>query len=313
MNDTPALAALVLTHLAQASVIAALAWAALRNISAGSALARLRLACAALYGAALLPLAALLPQQLSVSIGQGAPMVLWVGPIIASAPTWLNIVSLVLVSLIGAGIVWRFALTLLAVIRGERLAMRATKLLPERFGLPDDIRISLSQEVTGPVVAGLLRPTILLPPRLEHAPRETLFPLIHHEFAHLIRRDVRNALTQRIVEDVFWWNPAMRLLGRWLDEARELACDDMACATTERRAFAGALVAEARTRAARAALAVPASGATVIRRLERLIEPRAITAILSSAALALIVLFVGAVSTPRLSATNATHIGIASS
>lgn len=314
MSDASAITMLALTHLVQAAFVAALAWAALRNIAAGSARARLRLACVAFYGAALLPLTALSPQQLSVSVGQGAPSVLWVGLAIEGTPQWFNAFSSATVLLIGAGILWRLGLTVLAVIRGERLVALATKLPPERFGLPDDVRVGLSQDAAGPAVAGLLRPTILIPTRLERAPRETLFPLLHHEFAHLLRRDVRNALVQRIVEDLFWWNPAMRFLGRWLNEARELACDDMACATAERRAFAGALIEEARTRATHGALVVPASGgASVVRRLERLIEPRSVGVTLSAAALALIVLAVGVTTTPRTSTTNATHIAIASS
>lgn len=313
MGDAPALAALILTHLAQAALITALAWVVLRNIAAGSARARLALACTAYYGAALLPLTALLPHVVSVSVGASAPAEIWKAPVITTAPWWLAGLSFVIVAVIAAGIGWRLGMTLLAAVRGERMAARVTPLSSGDFGLPEDVRVGCSEEASGPAVAGLLRPAILLPARLVGAPYESLLPLLHHEYAHLVRGDVRNMLLQRIVADLFWWNPAIRLMAGWLEEAREAACDDIACAATDRRAYAQALIAEARYRVAPQELVTAAGGGSVERRLERLVEPRRVRACLSAAALAAIALLVGAASTPRASTENVTHIGIASS
>lgn len=80
--------------------------------------------------------------------------------------------------------------------------------------------------VDGPLVAGLLRPSILVPRSLaETLDTTTLRSILLHEIAHIRRSDLWFALMQRVALTVFWWSPLLRLIGTRLELAREMACD----------------------------------------------------------------------------------------
>jgi beta-lactamase regulating signal transducer with metallopeptidase domain len=131
--------------------------------------------------------------------------------------------------------------------------------------------------------------------------------LLHHEYAHLQRRDLRAAFWQRIIEDICWWNWPLRRLGVWLSEQREMACDEYAAAVDDD--YARALARETRRRVDPPPLAVGIDGPGIARRLERLTEPRRRPLALSIALVALTI-FAGAIAAPRLDRDGATHIGI---
>jgi beta-lactamase regulating signal transducer with metallopeptidase domain len=80
--------------------------------------------------------------------------------------------------------------------------------------------------VDGPLVAGLLRPCILMPRVLaESLDTAALRGVVLHEVAHVRRGDLWLGLVQRVVLAVFWWSPFLRLIAARLDVAREMACD----------------------------------------------------------------------------------------
>jgi len=84
-----------------------------------------------------------------------------------------------------------------------------------------------SNEVTGPVTLGALRPAILLPPGfLDGASPEEALSALGHEMAHVRRRDYAvNLLCEALLIPVAF-HPAVRLVRRRLAEAREMACDE---------------------------------------------------------------------------------------
>jgi len=91
--------------------------------------------------------------------------------------------------------------------------------------LPSGTTIAITA-VDGPLVAGLLRPSILVPRYLvETLDTATLRGILLHEIAHIRRRDLWLALMQRVALIVFWWSPFLRLIGTRLELAREMACD----------------------------------------------------------------------------------------
>ena len=86
------------------------------------------------------------------------------------------------------------------------------------------VRIGISGKVTSPIAAGLGRPMILIPPRVvEELSEEELEAVILHELAHLIRRDDWTKLAQKVAETVFFFHPAVHIIGRQLELERELA------------------------------------------------------------------------------------------
>ncbi len=91
--------------------------------------------------------------------------------------------------------------------------------------LPSGTAIAITA-VDGPLVTGLLRPTILVPRYLaETLDDATLRGILLHEIAHLRRGDLWLALMQRVALTVFWWSPFLRLIGTRVELAREMACD----------------------------------------------------------------------------------------
>lgn len=99
--------------------------------------------------------------------------------------------------------------------------------------------------VDGPLVTGLLRPSILVPRSLaETLDTATLRSIVLHEIAHVRRGDLWLALMQRVALTVFWWSPFLRLIGTRLELAREMACDARAAKRCGGNVdYAGALLA----------------------------------------------------------------------
>ena len=95
------------------------------------------------------------------------------------------------------------------------------------LGVRRPVRIALSRAHHGPVLAGVLRPVILLP---EDLPR-TLEPdplrlVLAHELAHVRRWDNLVLLLQRLAEIVFFFHPVVWLCGWAMRREAEAACDD---------------------------------------------------------------------------------------
>ncbi len=130
----------------------------------------------------------------------------------------------------------------------------AVAALSERMGLRGFARVFISPLAAQPMVAGYLRPMVLLPAAmLTGLPPEMLEAVIAHELAHIRRLDVWVNLFQRLVETMLFYHPAIWWLSRRLRSEREFCCDDLAVAATGGRlTYALALA-----RAYRSALGAP--------------------------------------------------------
>ncbi|HEX7955567.1 MAG TPA: M56 family metallopeptidase, partial [Pyrinomonadaceae bacterium] len=96
-----------------------------------------------------------------------------------------------------------------------------------RLGLKDEVLLSLSAERTEPGVWRARRPVVVLPAQV--APElddEELEAVLLHELAHVERRDNFFGYLQTALQCVFWFNPAVWLVGRRLLAERERACDE---------------------------------------------------------------------------------------
>jgi len=98
--------------------------------------------------------------------------------------------------------------------------------------------------VDGPMVVGLLRPSILIPRALvDTLETACLRDVLLHEIAHIRRGDLWLAAVLRVALIVFWWSPFLRLINTRLELAREMACDARAaCGSRARVDYAGSLL-----------------------------------------------------------------------
>lgn len=115
-----------------------------------------------------------------------------------------------------------------------------------------DLRVSAA--VDQPLLAGLSRPTILLPAALvERLDVAALTPICAHELAHLKRGDNWRLLAESLLAGLLWIvPPAAALLGR-AAATRETLCDALAltdASPADRRAYSETLLTVLRARAA---------------------------------------------------------------
>ena len=88
------------------------------------------------------------------------------------------------------------------------------------------INVRLSNRVTVPMVWGLLRPVILLPVDANHWQTERLRAVLLHELAHLKRWDWTMQMVAQITCAIYWFNPLVWFVARWMRIEAEQACDD---------------------------------------------------------------------------------------
>ena len=88
------------------------------------------------------------------------------------------------------------------------------------YGVP----LCLCPALHTPMVAGLVRPRILLPD--EKLSTSELHFVFRHELTHVKRRDLWVKALQGLALCLHWWNPAMHLLHRALQAQCESACDE---------------------------------------------------------------------------------------
>lgn len=95
-------------------------------------------------------------------------------------------------------------------------------------------RLLASDEISGPLAAGIFAGSVVLPKRLiaDSSPTE-LAEVFVHEVAHVVRRDQIVVLLQNLVAAIYWPHPLVRKLNRELAKAREEVCDNFVLATTE--------------------------------------------------------------------------------
>ena len=89
------------------------------------------------------------------------------------------------------------------------------------------LRLSLTDQLLGPVCFGMFRPVVLLPQDIVRTGSpEELQMVLTHELAHIERRDCWANLFQRIVEAVYFFHPLVWLASRQLTQQREEICDN---------------------------------------------------------------------------------------
>lgn len=103
--------------------------------------------------------------------------------------------------------------------------------LKQRAGVSKPVAIHFSEDISSPAIRGIFHPQLILP----HDLGKTLTPnqltwVILHELAHIRRRDLFVSLLQRMMQIVYFYNPAVWIANWAIDQLREYACDDAALA-----------------------------------------------------------------------------------
>jgi hypothetical protein len=107
------------------------------------------------------------------------------------------------------------------------------------------VGIAVCDRIAAPVLIGILRPIILLPPVAitGWSPDEIEMVLLH-ELAHVRRWDNLVNLVQRCIESLLFFHPAVWLVSNWARREREACCDAVVVGRTQRpHAYAELLVA----------------------------------------------------------------------
>ena len=90
-----------------------------------------------------------------------------------------------------------------------------------------EVRLCTCDGIEVPVAVGLFDSMILIPNHLlETLSQEEIDQIILHELAHLRRADDWTNGVQRVIQALFFFNPAVLYIAQQLDLEREVACDD---------------------------------------------------------------------------------------
>jgi beta-lactamase regulating signal transducer with metallopeptidase domain len=144
--------------------------------------------------------------------------------------------------------------------------------LARRIGVSRPVRLCRSALVQVPTAIGWLHPVILLPvSTLTGLSPGQIESILAHELAHIRRHDYLVNLLESLVETLLFYHPGVWWVSRRIREERELCCDDLAVGITgDPVLYAEALCRLERLRGEAVALAVAASGGSLLARITRL-------------------------------------------
>lgn len=105
-------------------------------------------------------------------------------------------------------------------------------------------RLRVSEVLDGPAIAGVLRPTILIPAWMERdADDAQITWTLRHELRHAAARDLAGVALREVALIVFWFHPVVRFAAHKWEAATELACDrDVVSSDTDAVVYAEALL-----------------------------------------------------------------------
>jgi TonB family protein len=145
--------------------------------------------------------------------------------------------ALALIWMAGAGL-----MLLRAAIGRTAIAMiRRRSTLLEHAG-EVEVRIA---DVQTPILAGMLRPVILLPVAAQAWTGEQRRMVLTHELTHFRQGDIWTNLLAQMLRAAFWFHPVVWLLVSRLSREQELACDEAVVASGHSRHDYAAFLLEA--------------------------------------------------------------------
>lgn len=159
---------------------------------------------------------------------------------------WLWIVGTpITFALLATGIVGAERLRRSSLAINEGAIADACRRLATSLRITRRVTVAVCERVAAPVLVGIVRPMILLPPAAltGWSPDEIEMVLLH-ELAHVRRWDNLVNLVQRLVESLLFFHPAVWWISGWIRREREAYCDAVVVGQTNRpHAYAEMLVA----------------------------------------------------------------------
>ncbi len=137
-------------------------------------------------------------------------------------------------AVIAAGAMIRLGLLALGMLRLRRYRLRSVSFSCLRTW-PSRANIRISEDITGPVTFGFLRPVILLPAQFPELPGELQQAILCHEHVHVWRRDWLFTAVEELIRAGLWFHPAIWWLLGEIQLAREQAVDREAVGMTNAR------------------------------------------------------------------------------
>lgn len=148
--------------------------------------------------------------------------------------------------------------------------------IKSRMGVRIGVSLRETVAVCSPVLIGWLRPVVLLPlVATTGLNQRELAAVLAHELAHIRRADYLVNLLQAVIETLLFYHPAVWWVSRRIREERENCCDDLAISVCDdRRTLAQALLKLEQARPATGgSLVLASTGADLVKRVARLLEP----------------------------------------
>lgn len=179
----------------------------------------------------------------------------------------------------------------------QRLAV-----LARQVGVSRPVKLVESAIVQVPTVIGWLKPVILIPSSaMLGLSRRQLELVIAHELAHIARYDYGVNYLLVLVETLWFYHPAVYLIGHGIREERELCCDDLVVSRCGSRYEYVTALTDLETMRSSHLLNEPlsnmaATGGNLLFRIQRIVKgatPRASSLYMTSIALALTLLLGG--------------------
>lgn len=97
------------------------------------------------------------------------------------------------------------------------------------FSRPLTVKVYTTSDFAYPMMIGIFRPIILIPESCASFSDEEITYILRHELGHFVGRDLWIKLGIQLLVCLMWWNPAVYLLKRSVDQLLELRCDRIAC------------------------------------------------------------------------------------
>lgn len=128
-------------------------------------------------------------------------------------------------------------------LAADEFVARECRRLTEKLKMARRVWVAVSDRVTSPLLLGIVRPLIVLPPAvLAGCTPQQVEMILLHELAHARRWDNLVNLIQRIVESILFFHPAVWQLSSWIRLEREHCCDAIVLsATRDPRGYAETL------------------------------------------------------------------------
>jgi len=151
--------------------------------------------------------------------------------------------------LLAAGAALRLAWVAVGLLRLARIRTHAQPLQDPPVAFSGSARWYVSDQVSGPVTFGWLRPTILLPTTVRELAPSAQEAIASHELFHVHRRDWLFVMAEELIRSVLWFHPAVWFVLSRVQLAREQVVDqEVVHATRDRAGYLDALVSVAAQR-----------------------------------------------------------------